>query len=156
MGAMLAGAGEMVIGGGMTLGGAVTLQGQIAVPGALMLSEGAMDLITGGIVAMSAGAGSGSGGQSGGRPRTKKLEPDPEAEGPHSTYKRDPRTGETTGHAEWQPNPRNPSGFDEAKRVDVRGAPHFNKVTGEDVATPHTHGKGIPGGVRSATPDEVP
>jgi hypothetical protein len=84
------------------------------------------------------------------------LKPDPAAEGAHSTFKRDPTTGKVTGHAEWQPNPRNPSGFDQAKRVDVTGDPHFNKATRQDVPTPHVHEKGAPGGVRPARPDEVP
>jgi hypothetical protein len=86
----------------------------------------------------------------------RRLQPDPKAEGPHTSFKRDPQTGKVSGYAEWQPNPRNPSGFDQAKRVDVTGAPHFNKVTREDVATPHVQEKGVPGGVRPARPDEVP
>lgn len=85
-----------------------------------------------------------------------RLKPDPQAQGPHSTFKRDTQTGKVTGHAEWKPNPKNPSGFDEVKRVDVQGEAHFNKATKQDVATPHTHGKDIPGGVRPSTADEVP
>lgn len=64
-----------------------------------------------------------------------------------------------TGHAEWQPNPRNPSGFDQAKRVDTQHAnhhTHLNKANGEQVPTPHAHDKTAPGGVRPATPDELP
>lgn len=53
-------------------------------------------------------------------------------------------------------NPRNPSGFDEAKRVDAKGNPHFNKATGEDIATPRVHERGVPGGIRPARADEVP
>ena len=30
--------------------------------------------------------------------RLRRLEPDPEAQGPHSTFKKDPVTGETTGY----------------------------------------------------------
>jgi hypothetical protein len=48
------------------------------------------------------------------------------------------------------------SGFDQAKRVDITGDPHFNKATRQDVPTPHVHEKGVPGGVRPARPDEVP
>jgi hypothetical protein len=77
------------------------------------------------------------------------------ARGPHSTFTTDPQ-GRVTGHAEWQPNPKNPSGFDQAKRVDMKGDPHYNKVTGERVPTPHVHETGTPGGVRPARPDEVP
>ncbi|MCU0661991.1 MAG: hypothetical protein MUC50_06660 [Myxococcota bacterium] len=85
-----------------------------------------------------------------------KLKPDPSATGEHTTFKRDPQNGKVTGHAQWKPNPQNPSGFDEVKRVDVTGGPHRNKSTGETVPTPHTHAKEIPGGVRPAKPDEVP
>jgi len=92
----------------------------------------------------------------GGGHAANRLKPDPAAEGAHSTFKRDPQTGKVTGQAEWQPNPRNPSGFDQAKRVDVTGDPHFNKATRQDVPTPHVHEKGVPGGVRPARPDEVP
>ncbi len=76
----------------------------------------------------------------GGRGRNN-LRPIPTAVGAHSTFKRNPATGELTGHAEWKPNPRNPNGFDQVKRVDTKGDPHFNKVTGEDVPTPHVHEK---------------
>jgi len=84
-----------------------------------------------------------------------KLGPDPAAEGPHSTFKTDPQ-GKVTSHAEWKSNPKNPSGYDQVKRTDVEGAADYNKATGKDVPTPHTHEKGTPGGVRPATPDEVP
>ena len=82
-----------------------------------------------------------------------KLMPDPAAQGPHSTFKRDPTTGKVTGHAEWTPNALNPHGFDQVKRVDTQYAhPH----TDRGVPTPHTHEKSAPGGVRPAHPDELP
>jgi len=56
----------------------------------------------------------------------------------------------------WTKNPRNPSGFDKKQSTDVTGKPHRNKATGKNVPTPHTQGKDIPGGVRPATPDEIP
>ncbi len=83
------------------------------------------------------------------------LQPDPSAEGSHSTFKRDAR-GRVTNHAEYQPNPRNPTGFDMGKRVDVTGKGHVNSLTGENVPTPHVNGKDVPGGVRPATPAELP
>jgi uncharacterized protein RhaS with RHS repeats len=92
--------------------------------------------------------------KSGGR-GSNNLKPDSNAQGPHSTFKRD-GDGNLTNHAEWQPNPRNPSGFDEAKRIDLVGDPHYNKISGQEVQTPHTHGKDIPGGVRPAKPEEIP
>ena len=81
------------------------------------------------------------------------LKPHPKAEGAHSTFKRDPVTGKVTGHAEWTPNPRNPTGFDQVKRVDTQYAkPHEHG----GVPTPHVHEKAAPSGVRPATPDELP
>lgn len=77
-----------------------------------------------------------------------KLGPDPSAEGAHSTFKRGP-DGEVTGHAEFQPNPQNPTGFDQTKRVDVTGKAHGG------VDTPHVHEKGKKG-VRPARDDEIP
>jgi RHS repeat-associated protein len=88
-----------------------------------------------------------------------KLTPDPAAQGQHTTFKTDPQTGKVTGHAEWQPNPKNPSGFDQAKRVDTQYAnphTHHNNATGQPVPTPHVHDKAAPGGVRPARPDELP
>jgi hypothetical protein len=86
------------------------------------------------------------------------LKPDSRAEDAHTTFKTD-KNGKVTGHAEWTPNSQNPSGFDQVKRVDTQYAPptpHTNSVTGEKIPTPHTHDKTVPGGVRPATPDELP
>lgn len=58
--------------------------------------------------------------------------------------------GHHTGHAEWKPNPQNPTGFDQVKRVDTQ---HANPHSHGGVPTPHTHSGG---GVRPATPDELP
>ncbi len=87
-----------------------------------------------------------------------KLKPDSAAQGPHSTFKRDPQTGKVTGHAEWD------AAGNPVKRTDVTGSAHG------PVKTPHTHeygppnvnpatGKSYPGNevrVRPATPDEIP
>ena len=55
-----------------------------------------------------------------------KLRPDSAAEGPHSTFKQ--KDGNVSGYAEWTPNHRNPSGFDQAKRVDTQYAnPHTDR-----------------------------
>ena len=88
--------------------------------------------------------------------RTKKVEPLENADGPHTTWKADPQTGEITRHETWTPNPRNPKGWDSVQSTDMRGAPHVNKQTGQTVPTPHTQGKHIPGGVRPATANEIP
>ena len=86
----------------------------------------------------------------GAKPRVKKLGPHPEAQGPHTTFKVDAQTGKVTGHAEWHPNPKNPTGFDQVKRVDTQYAnPHSHG----GVPTPHTHSKGS---VRPSTLEELP
>jgi YD repeat-containing protein len=56
-----------------------------------------------------------------------KLAPDPGAQGPHTTFKRDPQTESVAGHAEWDERGM------PVKRTDITGAAHG------PVATPHTH-----------------
>jgi hypothetical protein len=53
-------------------------------------------------------------------------------------------------------NPRYPHAYQETLRYDGRGQPHYNKVTGQDVPTPHVHTSTAPGGVRPAAPGEIP
>ena len=84
-----------------------------------------------------------------------KLKPDPKATGDHTTFKTD-ADGNVTRHETWTENSQNPTGFDSKQSTDVSGKPHRNKTTGDKVPTPHTQGKEIPGGVRPATPDEIP
>lgn len=86
-----------------------------------------------------------------------RLRPNFAAEGPHSTFRRGP-DGSVTHYATWEPqsNPLNPAPWQMVKRVDVVGDPHFNKVTGTYVDTPHVQGPSIPGGVRPAEPWELP
>ncbi len=81
------------------------------------------------------------------------LGPDPNATGPHTTPKYGP-DGKITGYQEWNPNPKNPTGFDAGRRVDVSGKPHTNK-DGTRVPTPHVHELGEKD-VRPAEPDEIP
>ncbi len=90
-------------------------------------------------------------------PTSYRLEPDPNATGPHSTFKTD-ADGNVTHYATWKPNPYPdyPKPWIMEKRVDVVGDPHFNKVTGQTVPTPHAQGRGIPGGVRPAEKLELP
>ncbi|MBU1170698.1 MAG: wall-associated protein, partial [Proteobacteria bacterium] len=64
--------------------------------------------------------------------------------------------GDVKGYETYTSNPKSPSGFEPSKRVDITGGPHANKITGQDILTPHVHGKDIPGGVRPAMPDEIP
>jgi RHS repeat-associated protein len=87
-----------------------------------------------------------------------RLSPDPLAEGPHSTFSRDPVTDEITHYATWEANPYPdyPSEWVRSGHYDGIGRAHFNKVTGEYVPTPHVQGPGVPGGVRPALPWEIP
>ncbi len=80
-----------------------------------------------------------------------RLKPDPEAQGPHSTFKTD-ASGKVTKYETY--GPQNES----VLRVDLVGKPHFNKVTQEYVKTPHVHdpNPNVPGNVRSARPPEIP
>ena len=75
-----------------------------------------------------------------------KLKPDPDATGPHTTFKRGP-DGTIEHYATYEPNPKNPSGFDEILRYDGVGKPDNN------VSTPHIHERKI---VRPANPWEIP
>lgn len=85
-----------------------------------------------------------------------KIKPDSNATGAHSVYKRDPKTGEITNYKTYEPNPYNPSGFQEIKGYDGVGAGHTNSVTGIDILTPHVHDKNTPGGIRIPEPWEIP
>ena len=76
-----------------------------------------------------------------------KLTPNPEAKGAHTTYKRDPVSNRITNYATYEPNPLNPSGFDEVLRFDGVGGSHGG------IPTPHVH---IGNSVRPAFPWEIP
>jgi len=94
--------------------------------------------------------------QGNGNGRSKnKLRPDPNAQGDHTTFKRNPDTGEVTNYETWRSNPKNPTGFDSAKRYDGIGDSHFNPVTQENLI-PHVHDKTVPGKVRVPIPWEIP
>jgi hypothetical protein len=88
--------------------------------------------------------------------RATGFRPDPNAEGPHVTFRRDSSTGNISHYAEWVPqaNPLDPAPWELVKRVDMQGLPHFNKGTGTYVPVPHVQGPRIPGGVRPADPSE--
>lgn len=86
------------------------------------------------------------------------LKPDPAASGHHSTFRRDPKTGQITRTTTWKRNehPKHPTGFDKKKSVDLQGKPHTNRSTGQQVPTPHAQGDKTPGGVRPAKEFEKP
>ena len=73
------------------------------------------------------------------------LAPSKEAVGDHSTFKRD-KNGNITNTATYKKNPKNPSGFQEVKRVDRVGKSHGG------ISTPHVHENGK---VRPARIDEI-
>ncbi|WP_376786627.1 MULTISPECIES: RHS repeat protein [Sphingobacterium] len=81
------------------------------------------------------------------------LKPDSEAGGDHSSFRRDPNTGDITNSTTYEKNQKNPSGFQETKRVDVVGEPHYDKEAREHIPTPHVReGKRT----RPAREDELP
>lgn len=93
--------------------------------------------------------------------QSSKLEPDPRAQGAHTVFKRDPKTGKVTKDETYKQksNPNDPNRWESEKRVDTQYAQphtHFNKATQQPVPTPHVHEKTTPGGVRPARPDELP
>ncbi len=84
------------------------------------------------------------------RQNLNKLEPHPDAVGPHSSFKRG-QDGKVSGYETYKSShPRDPVRWRPEKRVDVSGRPHYNKATGKDVPTPHVQGRDVPGGVRPA------
>lgn len=95
--------------------------------------------------------------ETGGKKGRNKLVPDPDAQGPHSVFRRG-EDGRITHYEEFRPqsNPKNPNPWESTKRFDGEGKPHYNKQTGEQVETPHMHDPMAPDGVRSPTPDELP
>ena len=89
--------------------------------------------------------------------RTKnKIRPNQDAKESHVVYQRDPVTGEITHYKYYEWNSLNPSHFDEKFGYDANGESHYNKVTEEDVQTPHSHDPDTPGGIRKPTGDEIP
>lgn len=82
-----------------------------------------------------------------------RLSPDVTAEGDHTNFKRD-QSGKISNYATYRRNEKNPSGFQEEKRVDITGREHTNP-DGSIVATPHVHETGKKG-VRPAAEGEIP
>ena len=87
-----------------------------------------------------------------------RLAPHPDAEGPHTTFKTDPKTGRVTKYEEYKPqaNPNDPKPWESVRRYDDRGNGHFNKESGTRIYEPHVHDPSTPGGVRPALPHEIP
>lgn len=79
-----------------------------------------------------------------------KMQPVPNALGPHTTFKVD-QTGRITNYQTWYPqtNPQNPNPWQAGTRVDITGKAH------DGVPTPHVHDPNSPS-VRPANPNEIP
>jgi RHS repeat-associated protein len=90
----------------------------------------------------------------------RRFEPDPKAEGEHTTYRRDPITDKITHYETYKPqtNPYDPKPWESIKRYDNSGQiqqSHFNKILKKDIPEPHVHDSS-PGGVRPAEFWEMP
>lgn len=88
--------------------------------------------------------------------RAGNLCPHPDAEGPHTSFRRDGATGEIDHYESYErpSDPRDPRPFIPTKRVDVKGKPHYDKKTKTSIPTPHVNlpdGSAIP-----AEPWEIP
>jgi len=82
---------------------------------------------------------------------THRQKPDPNATGDHTVLKE--KNGQIEGYTTYKPNSKNPSGFDEVKRVDKKGKAHYDKTSQQYIPTPHVHeGKDT----RPAKVDEIP
>ncbi len=85
------------------------------------------------------------------KPRTNKLGPDPKAEGPHTQFKRDPKTGKVTGYTEFD-GAGNP-----VKRFRGEGKPHGGTEPPFILEPKAGKGPGSPPKVpRTPRPDELP
>ncbi len=82
-----------------------------------------------------------------------KIEPLSDAIGNHTTFKYG-TNGQISNYATHTTNLKNPSGFQEIKRVDLIGRPHRNP-DGTIVPTPHVKEIGLKG-VRPAKRNELP
>ncbi|KAF3361875.1 Uncharacterized protein PHSC3_001642 [Chlamydiales bacterium STE3] len=92
--------------------------------------------------------------------KRKRFSPDKNAEGAHSTFRRDPDTGEITHYETFKPqtNHRNPNLWESEKRYDNGSSSegHFNKVIDKYINVPHVHEPHTPGGVRVPENWEIP
>ena len=89
--------------------------------------------------------------------RGGSMKPDAAADGPHSTFVPDGKTGKTKKYQEWTPNepraPKDPRRFKPGKRFDQNGPDHTNP-DGSKVPTPHINEPD--GTARPPRPDEIP
>ncbi|MFE3607580.1 ricin-type beta-trefoil lectin domain protein [Streptomyces goshikiensis] len=73
--------------------------------------------------------------------RAGNLCPFPDAEGPHTSFRRDGTTGEIDHYESYDrpSDPRDRRPWVSTKRVDVKGKPHYDKKTKTSVPTPHVN-----------------
>ena len=135
----------------------IEVTGPTAVASAGLIGLGAVETLIGGNMAVNArdnmkdgnSSSNSSDSSSGNTGRGKNnLKPNEDAKGDHSSFRTD-KNGKTTNYSTYTKNSKNPSGFQETKRVDVTGKPHGN------VPTPHVKEPGSKQ-VRPATKDELP
>ncbi len=88
----------------------------------------------------------------------QKNPPHPDAQGAHTTFTRDRETGKVIKYDTYEPpkDSRNPNKWERTKAYQATGEPHYNKVTQQDVPTPHINSSRVPGGVRAAHAWEIP
>ncbi|MCC5832531.1 MAG: RHS repeat-associated core domain-containing protein [Chlamydiales bacterium] len=89
------------------------------------------------------------------------LQPDSQAEGAHSVFRRDSATGKVSHYATYRPqtNPYDPKPWESVLRFDgatFNTEGHFNKYLQKYIPEPHMHDPYYPGGVRSAFSWEIP
>lgn len=153
------GGGGMAVGGGAVAvgvtataasGGTLAIGGvPVAVVGGALIEAGATTATTGAVL-MTNGKENKEAGYNRGR-GSNHLKPSPEATGDHSSFRRD-SNGKITNITTYKVNDKNPTGFDEVKRIDITGSSHQNG-NGKEIPTPHVHeGKTV----RPANPDELP
>jgi hypothetical protein len=90
-----------------------------------------------------------------------RFVPDSNATGPHTVFRRDVGSGKVTHYETFRPqtNPRNPNPWESVKRFDGNlnhPHEHYNKITKQDVYTPHVHDSSTPGGIRIPQIWEIP
>jgi hypothetical protein len=89
-----------------------------------------------------------------------RLNPDINATGAHSVFKRDLSNNQIIKYSTFYPqsNPRNSNPWSLIKRFDRfgKGEGHYNKILGEFIKEPHIHDPTFPGEVRYPYLDEIP
>ena len=137
VGAVEVAGGATIAGGGAAIGCGTTL----CLASAPAIASGAAVIAYGSTTTLSGAAALGDNlGRMYSSRHKNDLQPDPNATGPHSTFKRDPITGKVTEYETYQPqsNPHNPNYWEKVLRYDGGGKAHFDPVTKKYIS-PHVH-----------------